>query len=69
MEWRDIVSSVWLERGLAIDALFNVLLRLDSLPRSRIELATNDAGREVAGVLFLVDIRLSSGLGLAGGAG
>ena len=52
-----------------MDALFSVLFLLESLPKSRIELATNEAGREGAGVLFLLDIRLSSGLGLAGVAG
>ena len=32
-------------------------------------LDTIDAGREVAGVVFLLEMRLSSGLGLAGVAG
>lgn len=69
VEWSDCVSSVWLDSGLAPEALCNALFRLESPPKSRILFATNEAGRDGVGVLFLLEIRLSSGLGLAGVAG
>ena len=46
-----------------------MLLRLESPARSRTLFATKDARREWLGVVFLLEIRLSSGLGLAGVAG
>ena len=64
-----MVSSVWLDNGLAVDALCSALFRRESLPRSLKLLPTIDAGREWFGVVCLLEIRLSSGLGLAGVAG
>jgi hypothetical protein len=46
-----------------------MLFRLESLLKSRILLATTDVGLEWLGVVLLLDIRLSSGLGLVGVAG
>ena len=67
VEWRDTVSSVWAESGLA--RWSRALLRRESDGSSRVLLATKEAGREWPGVVFLLEIRLSSGLGLAGVAG
>lgn len=69
VEWREAVSSVCELSGLAPDVLWSMLFRLDSLLKSRMLLATKDVGLEWLGVLFLLEIRLSSGLGLAGVAG
>lgn len=68
VECRDAVSSVWLDSGLAADRC-SVLLRRESGAKSRTLFATKDGGRECEGVLFLLEIRLSSGLGDAGVAG
>jgi hypothetical protein len=68
VECRDPVSSVWLASGLAAGRC-RALLRRESDAKSRMLLATKDAGLECDGVLFLLDIRLSSGLGEAGVAG
>lgn len=69
MECKDIVSSVWLESGLAAEALCSVLFRLESPTRSLELFAMIDAGLECPGVLLRLEMRLSSGLGLAGVAG
>ena len=68
-EWSETASSVWLDNGLAVAPRCRVLFRLESPPRSRMLFATNEAGREWLGVVFLLEMRLSSGLGLAGVAG
>ena len=68
VECKDPVSSVWLASGLAATRC-RALLRRESEAKSRMLLATNDAGLECDGVLFLLDMRLSSGLGEAGVAG
>jgi hypothetical protein len=69
LEWvecSDAVSSVCELNGLEPDALCSTLFLLESELKSRTLLATNEAGLEWLGVVFLLDIRLSSGLGLAG---
>ena len=65
----EAVSSVCELNGLAADDRCSALLRPDSLLTSRMLLATKEAGRERLGEVFLLEIRLSSGLGLAGVAG
>lgn len=71
LEWvecKEPVSSVWLDNGLPAGARCKILFRLES-PRSLDRVPTIDAGRELPGVALRLDIRLSSGLGLAGVAG
>ena len=57
-----------MDNGLAV-ARCRALLRRESDAKSRMLLATKLAGLECEGVVFLLEIRLSSGLGEAGVAG
>lgn len=62
------VSSVWELSGLATD-LCKVLFRREDISKSRMLLATSEVGLDRLGVLFLLDMRLSSGVARAGVTG